>query len=479
MEARIDNGLCVDDPDRYSYLNALHDIDTWIVSGAVELVAAHQRDPDLVPLDDDLEAQLLDYVAMSAALIHSRFEDTELVDLDGSPVTGIGFDLGVWRDHPDHAYSAYEGSDYPSSSVAGAIPDGQWDVSHARRFVQVFDTLSRHSDIVSSDAFDQDFLEALTAQLLYGAFEGDLAWPRLNNFMDGGNGWYRVNLEAGTGYGPNDLTNTLVNGGYGFWRLHDPALTTVMTSLQEILSSGVVLDESGEEHHGGLAGGTWTDAGPVGGALQLEDDGYLDLGWDDAYTSEQGAIELWFYSDLVGDGDDLVNIFETSYTDYLVITRWNSQVKVYIEDDDEELLYVFSENEITPGAWTHLVVSQDTTGVRIFLDGVESPTTHLNSGAWSGHMGTAGAWVGSGHWHSLVGGIDEVRIYDRPLSADEVAAHAAGLFEDDTGLVGWWSFSEALDSDKSAWLSEHYSVDTNPADSLDLLQFLPVFVAPE
>ncbi len=479
IDKRLSGEICPDDPSQYSYIAAITDIDTWILAGAAEILAAHQRAPELVPMDDALEADLLTYLASGAQLIESRFETTALVDFSGQPVEGLGLDIGVWRDHPDYAYSAYEGADFPTADDAAADPDGTWDVSHARRFVQVFDTLHRHPELTGSTYFDDAFMEALAAQLIYGAFDGDLTRPLLNNFMDGGNGWYRVSEETGFGYAPYGLTEALVTGGYGFWGVHNSDVNTATDAMLEIFLETVIWDDSGSGRHGAIDGGTWIEEGVSGGALALQDDGYLDIGSDAALASAAGSVEMWVRVDGGTEEDDLVNIYETSYTDFFLIRRAASGgVMLYIEEDDAQILYVISDATLTPQTWHHLVVTQDGSSARIYIDGEESTVTGQNGGAWTGHLSIAGGWIGQGHWNGTRGAIDEVRLYDRALSAAEVAEHRKGTFADDSGLVGWWSFSEAIDTERSAWRSEHYSIDPSPTDSLDLLQ-LPTRVVYE
>ncbi len=52
---------------------------------------------------------------------------------------------------------------------------------------------------------------------------------------------------------------------------------------------------------------------------------------------------------------------------------------------------------------------------------------------------------GNGSVH-LTGVMDEVRIYNRALSATEIAEHYKGIFSNKTGLVGYWPFSEGSGS---------------------------------
>ena len=115
---------------------------------------------------------------------------------------------------------------------------------------------------------------------------------------------------------------------------------------------------------------------------------------------------------------------------------------------------------------------------KVFLDGSEVPLQGTSTGAWTGHLQSPGAWFGNSHWSPHVGGLDELRIYDRALSSGEVAAHYAGTFDDDSGLLGHWSFDEETDIEAGAFLTEHYASSFSPRDSLELMQFLPGFVEP-
>ncbi|HJN78249.1 MAG TPA: LamG-like jellyroll fold domain-containing protein [Myxococcota bacterium] len=133
---------------------------------------------------------------------------------------------------------------------------------------------------------------------------------------------------------------------------------------------------------------------------------------------------------------------------------------------------------VEEGAWRHLVVTQDGSAPHVFLDGSEVPLQGTSTGAWTGHLQSPGAWFGNSHWSPHVGGLDELRIYDRALSSGEVAAHYAGTFDDDSGLLGHWSFDEETDIEAGAFLTEHYASSFSPRDSLELMQFLPGFVEP-
>jgi hypothetical protein len=94
--------------------------------------------------------------------------------------------------------------------------------------------------------------------------------------------------------------------------------------------------------------------------------------------------------------------------------------------------------------WSHLAVTYDGAAVSLFVDGDEvsrRPTTGPILGTPSP------LWIGGNQPYGeyFQGLIDEVRIYDRPLSGEEVRAEMATPIGDATGptargLVGAWSF---------------------------------------
>jgi Concanavalin A-like lectin/glucanases superfamily len=94
--------------------------------------------------------------------------------------------------------------------------------------------------------------------------------------------------------------------------------------------------------------------------------------------------------------------------------------------------------------WSHLAVTYDGAAVSLFVDGDEvsrRPTTGAIRGTASP------LWIGGNHPYGeyFEGLIDEVRIYDRALSGEEVRAEMATPIGDATGptargLVGAWSF---------------------------------------
>jgi len=99
------------------------------------------------------------------------------------------------------------------------------------------------------------------------------------------------------------------------------------------------------------------------------------------------------------------------------------------------------------GRWHHVAATYDGTHIRFFADGKQIGSQKVN-----GSIDTTGsnpAYVGSlnGTSEFFAGGIDDVRIYCRALSAAQIKALTDGpQAEDIPGLVGWWKFDGNLSS---------------------------------
>lgn len=96
------------------------------------------------------------------------------------------------------------------------------------------------------------------------------------------------------------------------------------------------------------------------------------------------------------------------------------------------------------GAWHHLLVTSDggvlTGSTVIYLDGESQTISFVNgSGAEAAHAGT---WSIGGRTYddarNLDGHIAQVRVFDRVLTAGEIALEAAGILTTTSGLVSWF-----------------------------------------
>lgn len=99
---------------------------------------------------------------------------------------------------------------------------------------------------------------------------------------------------------------------------------------------------------------------------------------------------------------------------------------------------------LTAGVWSHVVVTHSGSDFTIYYNGAQAAT-----GSNTVTEATQSTFIiGANYWGSVPGSLDEVRIYDRVLTAAEVTAlYSSGSVRvnapDNRGLMGYWSFEDA------------------------------------
>lgn len=225
------------------YCNSVTDVDMWIIAGVTNVLAVYKKEKNLVPITPEEYRRLLNYVQLGSKLIESRFSDTRLKDLKGKYVTGTLFQRGTGETFPDYEFAGYTGQEFPKTTPINKLRYRQkgvaWDLSHSRRFVHVFETLSENKDILGLNFPTKDHMVKMANQLNYATFNLDFKKPLFSNFMDGTNGWYRINYadRKGFGYGPSDMSIAVLIGGYGFWSIYSSDTQKIFTALSDMLKS--------------------------------------------------------------------------------------------------------------------------------------------------------------------------------------------------------------------------------------------------
>jgi len=100
---------------------------------------------------------------------------------------------------------------------------------------------------------------------------------------------------------------------------------------------------------------------------------------------------------------------------------------------------------LTDGKWHCVAATYDGSSMTFYADGKQIGTAAINGPIDAAGSSPAyiGSWAGTGEF--FPGGIDDVRIYDRALSADEVKAMAGAAAKAPTrNLVGWWKLDGSL-----------------------------------
>ncbi len=191
-------------------------------------------------------------------------------------------------------------------------------------------------------------------------------------------------------------------------------------------------DTSGNGKHATLGAGggvgvddpTWVDHGLLGSALYFDGGDYLKT--SNIFGIGAGAVT---YAMLVKqtNADGYQYVISNKEEDYIKsffrvgFNQNDGKIRVYSEDQYDDKYRYVSPNSYT-NAWHHIVVTRSSTTGKLYVDGqfIEDFTT------MNGNLGTTSdPWFigqsGTGE-DFFKGYIDEVRIYSRRLTDDDIAA---------------------------------------------------------
>jgi len=191
----------------------------------------------------------------------------------------------------------------------------------------------------------------------------------------------------------------------------------------------VTADASGHGNHGAIVDADWV-GGPHGMALYFDGarDGYVDCGADSSLEIEAtGSVMVWFKPDTFYQGGIVCWGPGGSWPEQRFVTILNDyggyeELGVYLGDGVD--YYRPYRGAFPPlDEWTHLSVAFTERSIDIYLDGILVESRfHQVRPELTGHellIGKTHGWVPVGQFRGL---IDEVRVYDHCLSAEEVFA---------------------------------------------------------
>jgi hypothetical protein len=230
----------------------------------------------------------------------------------------------------------------------------------------------------------------------------------------------------------------------GISRLSIVRLAQLALALPVVSACGDATGERPEE---------LTDPGPrdasFDGALSFDGvDDYASVGTARApLIMRDQSLMLWFRPEGAASGaaQDLQVLFTFRRSDW-------SGIALALDHDVPLAYNVFGPRDlarwptaVAPGAWHHLayVVRFGSSESELFLDGVSAPTPGTAPGT---NRTPTQAFIGSldGYADMFHGSLDELRVYDRAFTPEEIAAVAAGTTPDDAEpLVIYLPFDEA------------------------------------
>lgn len=192
--------------------------------------------------------------------------------------------------------------------------------------------------------------------------------------------------------------------------------------------------------------------GPVWRPMSGHTDGALEFNGDDtsveigtsSMNAAQGTISLWAYASSFDGRAPLHHYLfghtsTTSWTDKIQLYTYEQSNRLYLGIGDEHAKHPDIQT-LSTNTWYHIALTWDPNEYIVYVDGASRATGNytglstLGSIADIGNTGNPTYRIES--WHGL---IDDVRIYDRVLDANDVYPPSDGL----PGLVGHWRLDEA------------------------------------
>ncbi len=193
-------------------------------------------------------------------------------------------------------------------------------------------------------------------------------------------------------------------------------------------SGATVSDESTYVNNGTLIDDPQWTTGKFGSALRFDGNGgFVDCGNNGVLDiTDEITIEAWINPSVAGEGtkDGIVAKAENG-------AAWSWQMRygspaegnymgIQFNGDPEGSTWVFVNQNLTPGEWYHIVGVFDGSNIKCYLNGVEKDTNQIsaitgcNSDVVIGYDGSLN--------NVFNGTIDEVRIWNRSLSSNEIRA---------------------------------------------------------
>ncbi len=194
-------------------------------------------------------------------------------------------------------------------------------------------------------------------------------------------------------------------------------------------SGNTANDSSGNDNDGTVTGATWT-SGLIDGALDFDGiDDYVDCGdnedFDSPSTTNALTISAWVYPETVSGRQGIISKWLANERAYL-LELYDDEVEFalgYNNGSSYKVLYASADLET--GQWYHIAAVYDGSYMTIYVDGA-----FVDETAWSTAPSSTSANVHIGDLQYTTarryfnGTIDDVRIYNRALSDEEVEALA-------------------------------------------------------
>ncbi len=245
---------------------------------------------------------------------------------------------------------------------------------------------------------------------------------------------YSAGLDGqGTGVGvvlggPSTGSGRLADGLVGYWKM-----------------DGDGLDSSGNNNHGTLVNGSTYVTGKNSQALSVDGtDDYVTVPHNSAYNVTDFTVSLWTYYNGAGTGGKqywtLLNKQNTGNGNddpfHMLVYSANNAPGIRVGNGSTAINLSSASTPLNDNRWHFVTASRQGTTIKLFVDGIQKDTQQLSGSTTNSAVMAFGVWPNYVNYYN--GLLDEIRIYNRALTDDEITQ----LYQSGTGPIAQYNLDE-------------------------------------
>ena len=212
-----------------SYCNVIADPSLLIISGLGYYLAGTKNQHRSYTIQN--EKILETFFIKSIETVSQQFKKSYVKN---KSIAILSFQDGAWYGHPDYYYSDYNGSIFPKKENRKSHFSVGRDVAHTSRIVYLLEMLVENKNKFKIEFPTENEMKMFTNAFFYKVFNQNFQQPLFKNYMDGSNGWFRVNYESKKGYGypPYSIgSDGVLLGGYPRLAKYNKGLENIFQTL--------------------------------------------------------------------------------------------------------------------------------------------------------------------------------------------------------------------------------------------------------
>ena len=286
-------------------------------------------------------------------------------------------------------------------------------------------------------------------QFVLTAYEYDPA-GRQNEIRTqaGGNRWNVTALHYDLLGRQTAQSQYVVAGPIGYWKFDDGSGTTPVDS-SGYGNDGTFIDEP-----------EWTSAGKYDSAIEFDGTNQVELNNLAVNTAAAAKTTVAFWMKWDGSGSVMMPFGWDGMYDLILIAAGDYSIFAFNTGQNDKLGFYFAASQWS-GQWVHVAAvftngTPTADSVALFINGQRQTLSVLGDAAGERTVTSTAAVSGWGLYsnYRFHGTIDEVRVYDRQLSAAEVEKVWRESAPDDAvicdargavpGPIGYWKFDDGI-----------------------------------